>query len=233
MLSKKVVFISILVLVSLALIGQNDTTQGISNSSMDSQISIANGNLVDESPELQGFSADISNENVMINWDMNNINDVMGFEIYKSANGQNWEMIGFVDGEESTDYTFSYVDETPNWGVNFYRIKSLNMNGDYGFLRTTKVVFEYTTGADVGDFFPNPATNGTTNLNINIPDGGEATIYLHDSMGKLVKTYQKTIESGADTISFDLNDLSYGIFYAKINVNRESYIKKVMVRMTK
>ncbi len=233
MLSKKVTIISILFLVSLALIGQNANAQNTAIASSLSNINTIDINLSATSSELQSFSADIKNENVLINWDMNNTDDVMGFEIYKSTDASNWEMIGFVDGDETVDQTFSFVDATPNWGINFYRIRSLNMSGDYGFLKTIKIVFEYTTGADVGDFFPNPSTDGTTNLNINIPDGGEATIFLHDSMGKLVGTYQKTIESGADTISFNLSDLSYGIYYAKISVNRESYIKKIMLRMSK
>ncbi len=233
MLSKKFTIISILFLVSLALIGQNTATVSNTKAAALLQMSLFQSELTDESPELKSFSADIQNENVIINWNMNNTNNVLGFELFKSTDGSNWEMIDFVDGEEAVDFTFNYIDETPNWGINFYRIRLMDKSGDYGFLRTTKVVFEYTTGADIGEFFPNPTTNGMTNLNINIPDGGEATIYLHDSMGKLVGTYQKTIESGTDTISFDLTDLSYGIFYAKINLNRVSYTKKIMVRMSK
>lgn len=233
MLSKKITIITILFLVSLALIGQNNSTQTISEENTPTNTIILDSNISDATAELLHLSANINNENVQINWDLNNTNDVLGFELFKSVDGSNWEMIGFVDGDETEDFTFTYIDETPNWGINFYRIKSVNMNGDYGFLKTTKVVFEYTTGADVGDFFPNPATNGVTNMNVNIPDGGLATIYVHDSMGKLVNTYQKDIESGADTISFDLKDLSYGIYYAKVSINRQSYVKKLMVRMSK
>jgi len=232
MLSKKITFITILFLVSFALIGQNDASQAISKSNTFSNISIDN-NSTDAASELGSFSADMKDENVFINWDLNNVNDVMGFELYKSTDGSDWDMIGYVEGEETEDNTFSFVDETPNWGINFYRIKSINMDGDYGFLKTTKIVFEYTTGAEIGDFFPNPATNGVANLNINIPDGGEATVYIHDSMGKLITTSTQIIESGADTISFNLNDLSYGIYYAKVSINRESYVRKLMVRMSK
>jgi len=232
MLSKKFTIITILFLVSFALIGQNDASQAISKSNTFSNISIDN-NSTDAASELGSFSADMKDENVFINWDLNNVNDVMGFELYKSTDGSDWDMIGYVEGEETEDNTFSFVDETPNWGINFYRIKSINMDGDYGFLKTTKIVFEYTTGAEIGDFFPNPATNGVANLNINIPDGGEATVYIHDSMGKLITTSTQIIESGADTISFNLNDLSYGIYYAKVSINRESYVRKLMVRMSK
>ena len=233
MFNKKFTIISILFLVSLALIGQNAPSLASSKLSTITQTNNTESDLSDAAAELRSFTAKINNENVAINWDMSNINDVLGFELYHSTDGSNWEMLTYVEGDETIDYSFSFIDETPNWGINFYRLRMINMNGEFGFLKTTKVVFEYTTGADIGDFYPNPVTNGTANLNINIPDGGEATIYIHDSMGKLAGTYQKTIESGADTISFDLSDLSYGIYYAKININRESYVKKIMVRMTK
>lgn len=232
MLSKKITIITILFIVSFALIGQTPAPI-VSNNFGESIISIDGNDEAVESSVLQNFSADIENENVIINWRMNNINNVLGFELYKSVDGSNWDLIGFIDGEETNNYTFSFTDESPNWGINFYRIKAVNIDGGYGFLRTTKVVFEYTTGADVGNFFPNPTTNGTAYLNISIPDGGEATIYIHDSMGKLVTTYQKIIESGSDRIAFNLQNLSYGIFYAKISINRESYVRKIMVRMSK
>lgn len=233
MLIKKITIIAILFLVSLALIGQNTATQGLTKTVAISDISTIDNDINEKAAELKSFSADIENKNVLVNWSVSNTNDVLGFELFQSTDGSNWEMIGFVDGDDATDFNFSFVDETPNWGINFYRLKSVNMDGNNGFLRTTKIVFEYTTGAEVADFYPNPATNGTTNLNINIPDGGNAMIYLYDSMGKLAKTFQKEIESGADTISFDLSDLSYGMFYAKIDVNRASYTKKIMVRATK
>ena len=232
MFNKKFTIITILFLTSLALIGQTSAPIFASNL-VDSITSNVGNDVVAESSVLENFSADLENENVIINWGMNNINDVLGFELYKSVDGSNWELISFIDGEETIDFTFSYTDKTPNWGINFYRIKAINMDGRFGFLRTTKVVFEYTPGADIGNFFPNPTTNGTAYLNIGIPDGGEATIYIHDSMGKLVTTYQKIIESGSDRIAFDLKDLSYGIFYAKISINRESYVRKIMVRMSK
>ena len=233
MLSKKVTIISILVLISLALIGQETASNSLVNNSTVSDRSINSSDAIEAASELTNFSADIKNESVLINWDLNNVNDVLGFEMYKSTNGSTWEMIGYVEGDATEDNSFNFIDETPNWGINYYRIKMIDMGGNYGFLKTTKVVFEYTTGADVGEFYPNPATNGVTNLNINIPDGGEATIYIHDGMGKLVGTYQKTIESGADTVSFDLNDLTYGIYFAKISINRASYVKKFMVKMSK
>lgn len=230
MLSKKITTIYIFLFIALSVIGQNTTSPIVTKLSVNSQINTFDGNPNDATSELRSFSAEINDEKVAINWDMNNINDVLGFELYKSTDGSNWDLIAYVEGDETIDFTFSYTDETPNWGINYYRLRMLNMNGEYGFLKTTKVVFEYTTGAEVGDFFPNPVTNGTANININIPDGGEATIYIHDSMGKLAGTFQKTIESGADTISLDLNDLSYGIYYAKISINRATYVKKIMVR---
>ena len=231
MLNKKYTIITILFLTSFALIGQNSVAS-FTSISIPSKTNNDVTDITLESSVLESFTADVENENVLINWGMNNINDVLGFELYKSVDGSNWELNGFVDGEDTNDYTFSFTVETPNWGINFYRIKTINMDGRYGILRMAKVVFEYTTGADVGNFFPNPTTNGTAYLNIKIPNGGVATIYIHDNMGKLVANFQKTIDSGSDRIAFDLKDLSYGIFYAKVSINKESYVRKIMVRVS-
>ena len=187
MLSKKFTIITILSLVSLALIGQNNSSDGLIKPSNDAKIIVTNNSPSDATSKLENFSADISNEIVEINWNLNNVNDMLwDSNCIKVLMEWIGKCLLLLTVNETEDNTFQYVDETPNWGVNFYRIKLLNMNGDYTFFRTTKVVFEYETGADVGDFFPNPTTTGNTNLNINIPDSGLATIYIHDGMGKLV-----------------------------------------------
>ncbi len=233
MLSKKITIISILILVSLALIGQNSSTLDANAPSSNSLFNNNESSTSDAVTEIMDISAIIGNEIVQINWNLNNTNNLLGFELYKSTDGNSWEMMTFVDNELASGDSFSFVDESPNWGINFYRIKAVNIDGDYSFLKTTKVVYEYTTGANVGNFYPNPATNGKTNIDIEMPNGGEATIRLYDNTGKLLGTYQKTISHGTNTISLDLINVYDGMLYANINVNRETYSRKIMLRTSK
>ncbi len=232
MYSRKITFITILVLVSLALIAQDQAVPASTKYTVTNQGGGATSDEITEKSMVENFSAEIIDEKVFINWNVNNVDDISGFELYKSNDGSGWELIAYLESNEGVDYAYEFVDETPNFGDNYYRLRMLDLDGAYTFLRTTKVVLKYSTGADIGNFFPNPVTNGTTSLNINIPDGGEATIYLHDSMGRLAGIYQKTIASGKDIISLDLTDLTYGIYYIKISINREVYVRTVMIRMS-
>lgn len=222
---KKFTIVSILTFITLALIGQNTASQNFTPS----DIEITDNEIIDEASELKSFSTELHNEYVHVNWKMNHTDAITGFELYKSTDGSSWEMVEFFNCDETPETTFEYIDQTPNWGFNFYRIKTIDLNGVSALLRTAKIVVEYETGAEVGDFFPNPSTNGTSQLNINIPDGGEAIIYIYDGMGKLVRTYNKEVQGGTDTISIELDGLSKGVFFATININRESYSKKIMM----
>lgn len=59
-----------------------------------------------------------------------------GFEIQRaSASALDWEVIGFVNGQGTTfvPQEYQFVDEDPLDGINYYRMRQIDFNGDFTY----------------------------------------------------------------------------------------------------
>lgn len=85
--------------------------------------------------ELHAFSGKAMGTSVYLDWStLMEINNE-GYKVQKSADGSGWENIGFVKGkgnsDRNTNYTF--VDEHGTYGINYYRLKQLDLDGRYTY----------------------------------------------------------------------------------------------------
>lgn len=90
------------------------------------------------------------------------------FAIQRSADGKNWNDIGFVksSGESVVARTYRFDDANPIQGVNYYRLKMLDKDGTFAFSSMKSLYYESTSEGIV--LYPNPVTSV---LSIRISDG--------------------------------------------------------------
>jgi hypothetical protein len=92
---------------------------------------------------LVSFNARAENSIVRLEWRTTSETDNAGFYIERSANGFNWNDIGFVDGNATTsvvkDYTFQ--DEKPVAGLSYYRLRQMDFDGTTERSRVAAVRF--------------------------------------------------------------------------------------------
>jgi len=133
----------------------------------------------------------------------------LGFEIQRSTNGLNWNVIGFVAGAGNSDIERSYVfkDVTPVKGVNYYRLKQVDNDSraKYTDIRTVTYASNKTL------VYPVPATDQVT---IELADNRliGSIAYLTDMQGKLIR--QVTISSMQQPVS--LTGLQSGMYWMKL-----------------
>lgn len=82
-----------------------------------------------------------------------------GFEVQVSADAKEWKEVGFVYGqgtvEEEYIYNFTVAGEQLYKGVNYFRLKQMDFDGQYEF---SNIVAEVWADKEVGMFLsPNPA----------------------------------------------------------------------------
>ena len=82
------------------------------------------------------------------------------FEIERSINGTEFVKIGEVKGSGTSQKlnTYSFRDLAPSNGVNYYRLKQLDLNGNSEFSEVRVVKFDLKDV--VFNIYPNPATDG-------------------------------------------------------------------------
>ena len=76
--------------------------------------------------------------------------------------------------------TTSHIHAQPANGVNYYRLRTVNTSGDYGYSDIIGIDFNV-----IGNIFPNPATSQTS-LYINAPTEEAAILNVYDATGRLV-----------------------------------------------
>jgi hypothetical protein len=136
--------------------------------------------------ELLDFTATKIEKTVELNWQTASERNNVGFEIERSSNDQNWEVIGFVEGRgnsfETQDYSF--IDTAPNIGNNYYRLKQVDFDGHYEYSSIRHILFTANNKSALS-IYPNP-NGGQFTVGINNPDGKRAVVQLFTSSGALI-----------------------------------------------
>jgi hypothetical protein len=141
------------------------------------------------------------------------------FNIEKSIDGKNFEVVGSVSakGNSSTLNTYSFVDANPMAGVVYYRVKSVDFDG---FTETSKVVSVMNTTTTSVTVYPNPAKD-----KINIYSAENAEVEITDATGR---TIQKLIIKSLQNNEVDLMNLPAGIFFVKTTINGQKDTLKMI-----
>ncbi|MEA2103359.1 MAG: T9SS type A sorting domain-containing protein [Candidatus Cloacimonadota bacterium] len=196
--------------------------------------------------ELSSFTASYSmtngNEFVMLNWETASETDVLGFNIYRSEDDENMGFepinLNLIPGNgtttEPTDYSFE--DITANiYLTHYYWLEVSNFGGSTDL--HGPFCYAPATGGNpnpqdvpytmLENCWPNPVNNSAT-INYQIKgdtDHQQATIQIFNVLGQVVKTV-----TGNDfKASFNVSDLSNGIYFYKLETGNYSAVKKFMV----
>ena len=138
------------------------------------------------------------------------------FELERSLDGINFEGITLVvaAGNSTSERYYSYNDEFPLEGVNYYRIKLVNLNGSIEYSNTIALELNKTfTGYK---FYPNP-TNGSVIYSFSNDKVDILDIEVFDMIGKTVKKIETESRVGLNSLNIDLSDLDSGCYNIRVS----------------
>ena len=101
--------------------------------------------------------------------------------------------------------------------------------GSINFRNANEITEEIATPI-VNDFnlYPNPAQN-EVNVAFNSPQSETVTVRIFDMVGKVVRTTEVGVNTGDNKFSFDLADLTKGIYFIELNSSSERLVKKLIL----
>lgn len=154
------------------------------------------------------------------------------FEVMRSIDGLLWEAIGVMDGNGTTEDISSYefTDERPLLGNNFYRIRQIDLDGNFDFSPIVEAVAALEASFQV-KAFPNPAVD-RLNIKLSGLDENVTTqIVLLDGMGRTVlsETVRPTGLSH-NTISMDVSRLPAGMYIVQGVSNKLRSIDTIVIQ---
>ena len=77
--------------------------------------------------------------------------------------------------------------------------------------------------------FPNPVTNGSASVSITMEQPGNLKFMVSDVNGKTLKAWTGFYQAGHFTEKIDLSDAAPGIYFLKVNNERNTLIRKILV----
>lgn len=106
---------------------------------------------------LLNFSGNTTESTVNLFWNTTNEVNTSGFEILRSGNAQNnWTKLGFVAASGTNSGRYQFTDAAPVQGVNAYRLRQIDRNGEYKY--SNIITFNFDVKHATVRLYPNPAT---------------------------------------------------------------------------
>jgi hypothetical protein len=110
------------------------------------------------------IEASKSNNSAVITWGTATEKNNAGFEIERSKDGKAFSKIGYqrslaVNGNSSSNLEYSYTDNKTLSGINYYRLKQVDVDGNSRYSQVVSVIIDQAGSIKT---FPNPAVNKIT-----------------------------------------------------------------------
>ncbi|MBT29124.1 MAG: hypothetical protein CMO01_05620 [Thalassobius sp.] len=174
-----------------------------------------------------GTTADYSNNSVKVSWSTSSEVNSYSFEIEKSIDGYEFDKIGEVYAAGNTEAvtTYNFNDANPKYGKQYYRIKQLDVDGNYFYTEVMVQFYENRKSTSEGMLVAVDNANLQLSFDEYIESGSLEVIALS---GKLI--YQSEVDVNDYLYNLQIkNNLSSGIYIVRFRNLENYWVKKVMV----
>jgi len=170
--------------------------------------------------QLVSFTAHQKGNGVSLDWSTSQELNNSYFQVERSADGNsNWTVLTTVNGAGNSQVAKSYnaLDENPLPGLNYYRLKQVDINGNYEYSRIINVKMSMQRASIF--VLANPFHN-TLSINFVSAVPQSVSARLIDITGKQVAMEQWSVSSGNSTKGFSkISGLQQGMYILTIRNN--------------
>ena len=203
--------------------------------------------------ELTSFNAELIDNFVLLNWETATEVNNFGFDVERkyqvaSSEYQNWEKIGFVEGNGTTNSPreYSFIDDNlPDVDNVSYRLKQIDIDGTFSYSKVVEVNLTEITGVEddkqytfaLEQNYPNPF-NPVTTINFTIPNVVDANfasttnakLIVYNMLGQQVSTLVNEIKpAGNYQVQFDGSNLPSGIYFYTLSYGEFLQTRKLVL----
>ena len=194
--------------------------------------------------ELASFAGEIvGEEEILLRWGVASQTNNLGWEVYRSVDGEDFERVGdLVPGAGTTDEfrTYEFVDaDPPAADIAYYYLRQIDLNGAASRSETIEVLFA--TGLEeqavpltssLQQNYPNPFNPGTT-VRFDLAEGSFVTLRIYDGLGQLVRTLtEASLPAGSYSKAWDGRDarglrVASGVYHYELRAGAFTSMKKM------
>lgn len=165
---------------------------------------------------FKSFEAHRQNEGIKVEWQVDNESGVKNYEIERSSDGRLFTSLqSIATNDMAANSHYSWFDHSPLNGYNYYRVKSVDQNGDIHYSNILKVMMP-----EVGSYisvYPNPVSDEAIHLRFRNQPKGTYQIKLVGESGKPVAIRIFKHNGGSATLVFTTKTtLARGVYVLQV-----------------
>jgi hypothetical protein len=154
------------------------------------------------------FAAIKDQQDVLVSWSTAQEVNNFYYEIQKSSDGKNFVTIGQMTAHaySSVKQNYSFVDTHPLTGINYYRLKQVDLSGLFNFTNIVSIDFNNAETTIINPIIVNDEIQLTYN-------GNQTTAKLYSSAGQLYKQFSLTAGQKILPVPY----IAKGVYYLLLN----------------
>ncbi len=174
--------------------------------------------------KLNGFAVQKSGYTARISWATTEEINSRQFIVERSKNGFAWSTIGTVaaTGNSNATRNYNFVDNNPEKGVNFYRLKMVDADNKFTNSETKSVLFSNT---NVVLITPNPASS-FVNIYMSKNNNSLSQILVSDANGKVISN----IRTASQTYQLQTAKYTKGLYVIKVMEEGNTSTHKIIIQ---
>ncbi len=185
--------------------------------------------VIDDNPlplELSHFNVIAEGRTHLLRWQTRQERNTSHFEVQRSLDGSYFEYIGrqAAAGNSNELLHYAFTDNQPFKGTNYYRLKQLDLDGQYSYSNIISIHSRLDKKLVV---VPNPG-NGNFQVWFDLPDGKSAKLKVFDIEQRIV--HQQAVSFHAGRSMVDLSNLANGLYFVQLSVAGQAHRTKLLLR---
>lgn len=174
--------------------------------------------------KLTSFNAKVANNQIALNWVVAGEDKVNRYEVERSIDGKNFSLVDKITA--SGQHLYNVTDRNPATGVNYYRLKTVDENGDVAYPGSAFAKYSLTGKKFI--IYPNPTATNQINIALDGYAPGIYTFKVVDISGKMIKRGQLNFQSATQaSLTFDSN-LATGVYMLYLDNGKDAVQAKLI-----
>lgn len=189
------------------------------------EVDIERGPITPLPIKLSSFSAKLTNQGILLNWETSSETNNDYFEILRSGEDNKFLNINKTKGAGTSKniVKYSFLDKDPNQGNNYYQLKQTDFDGTTSFFPDLGIVNVSLIKSDFSPYF-----NGDIfNAKINHTAIANGSIKLYNSNGLLMFSDDINLKVGNNLFTKTLI-IPSGIYIAVFQIGNNAISKKII-----
>jgi hypothetical protein len=178
---------------------------------------------------LTSFNVTRNGSNAVLQWSTASEANTQYFDVQHSTDGINFTSISNVaaQGNSNTMHAYTFTHQLPSPGINYYRLKLVDMDGRATLFPVKSVLFETAYFSKVV-LLSNPVSNNSIVLQVNATGTYNAT--LHSMQGQKIFEQHFNATGAGNRHTIPIPNAAPGIYILVVNDQKERYTFKLIVQ---